>query len=523
MTAVTLTGTSTDVFDPWLSKYHWADGTLTYSFPTDGSTYDYMSTGSVTPLSISQQNAVRQILAEISSFTGINFVEVTESALTEGDLRFATDTSTSGAYAYLPTTSESGGDTFFGTLTDNPNIGNEAYLYFIHEIGHAMGLDHGHEYPSFVDTGFDSQEYTVLTYTDYVGDTDTFSFDSGVIDWAQSYMQLDIAAMQFLYGANYSTSGEVWSGNTTYSFDPLTGEMSINGAGQGTPAGNRIFRTIWDGDGEDTYDLSNYNTDLVVDLAPGGWLVLSDAQLADLNKLSTDAAFNAIGNVANALLVGGDNRALIENAIGGSGDDTMLGNDADNVLQGNGGKDLLKGKDGADKLIGNGGRDKLFGGTGDDILEGGGGHDKLIGNNGQDLLLGGNGNDRLIGGSGKDKLRGKDGNDTLEGGTGRDVIIGGGGEDVFVFNAANESKLGAKSDRIMDFASGTDVIDLSGLISGTLSLSIGGAFSGTGASAITKSSGGDTRVLVDVDGDGAADFRVVLEGTASLLADDFIL
>jgi len=35
--------------------------------------------------------------------------------------------------------------------------------------------------------------------------------------------------------------------------------------------------------------------------------------------------FNAIGNVANALLVDGDKRALIENAIGGSGNDVLKG------------------------------------------------------------------------------------------------------------------------------------------------------------------------------------------------------
>ncbi len=384
------------MFDVWLSAEHWTGPNLTYSFPTDGSTYNYMNTGDVTPLSASQQTAVRNILSKISSFTGLTFTEVVESGGTMGDLRFATDTATGGAYAYLPSSSESGGDAFFGPVTDNPQIGNESYLYFTHEIGHAMGLNHGHEYSSFVSTGMDSQEFTVVTYTDYVGDTDTFSFDSGVIDWAQSYMQLDISAMQFLYGANYATTGEVWSGNTVYMFDPSTGEMSINATGQGVPAGDRIFRTIWDGDGIDTYDLSNYSEDLIIDLAPGGWSLFSVTQLADLNRNSTDPVYNARGNIANALLVDGDLRALIENAKGGSGDDLILGNQAKNVLKGNGGKDTLKGAAKNDKLFGGNGGDKLFGGNGSDKLFGGFGKDEVNGGKGNDKLKGNGGNDNFV-------------------------------------------------------------------------------------------------------------------------------
>ena len=48
-------------------------------------------------------------------------------------------------------------------------------------------------------------------------------------------MTYDIAAAQHMYGANFSTN----SGNTTYSWSPTTGEMLINGLGQGQePAGS---------------------------------------------------------------------------------------------------------------------------------------------------------------------------------------------------------------------------------------------------------------------------------------------
>ena len=45
--------------------------------------------------------------------------------------------------------------------------------------------------------------------------------------------------------------------------------MSINGVAQAAPGGNTIFMTIWDGGGNDTYDFSNYTTNLSVNLQPG--------------------------------------------------------------------------------------------------------------------------------------------------------------------------------------------------------------------------------------------------------------
>jgi serralysin len=387
----------------------------------------------------------------------------------------------------------------------------------------------------------DSQEFTVVTYTDYVGDTNTGSFDSGVIDWAQTYMQLDIAAMQFLYGANYATAGEVWSGDSTYTFSATTGEMSINETGQGTPAGNRIFRTIWDGDGVDTYDLCNYTTALVIDLTPGGWSVFSATQLADLNKNSTDTAFNARGNIANALLVDEDQRALIENAIGGTVGDLLYGNDADNRLVGRGGDDILFGGNSQDTLLGNAGVDTLHGELGDDRLNGGSGGDKLFGNGGQDWLTGKGGTDRLNGGLGKDRLEGgygKDqlfgkagndrmfgdgGEDILVGGLGKDIMFGGLGADTFRFDAAADSESANGIDVIKDFQVGSDVLDLSELVAGPFALSLGGSFTGTGPSVKTVESGGNTSVAADLDGNGTVDFRVTLQGTTGLTVDDFIL
>ena len=82
-------------------------------------------------------------------------------------------------------------------------------------------------------------------------------------------MMYDIPALQYIYGANFAINGT----NSVYTWSPTTGEMSINGVGQGAPGDNLIFMTIWDGGGTDTYDLSNYSTSLTVNLSPGDWSV----------------------------------------------------------------------------------------------------------------------------------------------------------------------------------------------------------------------------------------------------------
>jgi hypothetical protein len=101
----------------------------------------------------------------------------------------------------------------------------------------------------------------------------------------------------------------------------------------------------------DTYSFSNYATNLTVDLNPGAWTNLG-TQLADLGDGHT-----ARGNIANALLFQGNTASLIENAIGGFGDDTIIGNQAVNRLEGNDGNDTLDGRLGGDTMIGGQGND----------------------------------------------------------------------------------------------------------------------------------------------------------------------
>ncbi|QJQ33816.1 hypothetical protein GV829_14230 [Sphingomonas lacunae] len=105
-------------------------------------------------------------------------------------------------------------------------------------------------------------------------------------------------------------------------------------------------------------------------------------------------------------------------------------------LTGSSRKDVLVGDAGDDELFGKGGNDHLSGGSGDDLLEGG---------KGSDMLFGGEGNDMLFGGKGMDYL---------DGGAGADILVGGKGSDTFVFG---------DDDLVLDFKSGEDLIDLSGM------------------------------------------------------------
>ncbi len=169
-----------------------------------------------------------------------------------------------------------------------------------------------------------------------------------------------------------------------------------------------MFETLWDGGGRDSINLSNYSSNLNVDLSPGGWVKFNTSQVANLGNGNV-----APGNVAMSLLYQGDQRSLIENAVGGSGSDIISGNIADNVLLGSTGNDTLRG---------NGGHDILAGGTINNELA-------LVNMNRSALISvvptinGFDGDDALTGASGNDIFVIASGNDVVDGVTGNDTLV----------------------------------------------------------------------------------------------------
>ena len=175
---------------------------------------------------------------------------------------------------------------------NNPVLGSFQYAAgLMHETGHNLGLKHGHVTQSGHGVTFptlpanhDSYEYSVMTYRQFPGNTRLTAINTP--DLPTTYMQDDIAALQYMYGANYGATAH--NGNTTYTWSPTTGQEFIDGVGQGAPQSNFVLMTVWDGGGNDTYDFSNYSTNLSVDLNPGQWIVLdtsaAHAQRADLGN-----------------------------------------------------------------------------------------------------------------------------------------------------------------------------------------------------------------------------------------------
>jgi len=453
-TTATAVATGDQRIDAVINGDYWSGTSISYAFSLSAAPYDYAGTGNEAlpdnfndVISAMQEASAHFALSStegvaaaigfsVEGFTNldVNFLGNVDS--TTAEIRFA-ETSDPGTgtarVADFPggqvtSSPNDDGDVWFG-VANNFRIaeaGNYQWMTMIHEIGHALGLKHGHQDYNFgvLPSETDSTEFSIMTYRSYVGQNPNGGASNEQWGFPQTFMMYDIATLQYFYGADFNVN----SGNTVYSWVPGSGDTMIDGVAAIEPGGNRIYATIWDGDGIDTFDLSAYTTDLSIDLSPGGWSVFDAAQLAALG-----AGNFARGNIFNALQYQGDARSLIENATGGTGDDTFTGNAADNYFDGGAGVDTADYSEVTDDLSVSleamGGASSAEAGTDSfDSIENffsGSGNDTLGGSLEDNFIKGGGGNDSISGMDGNDVLWGEIGDDTLFGGMGNDILRGG--------------------------------------------------------------------------------------------------
>lgn len=325
----------------------WSGSTITYSFPTTAS--GMYSTGEAA--GFRAVNSTQQALMVLALTTWDELIAPNMSPGAPGstNIEFGyTSTSIGYAHAYFP---DIGSAWFNVTESDlvNPVVGEYGFDTIVHEIGHTLGLEHMGDYngegnwsPSSYQ---DTEVLSVMSYFGPRGVSPLYSPDVMQADWTdnngithspQTPMLNDIAAIQSIYGASTTTR----SSNTVYGFGSnVSGSTSVI---YDFSRNAHPVLTLFDSGGLDTLNLSGFTAPSKVDLRGGGF--------SSVNELTNNIAISY--------------ETVIEDAVGGAGNDEITGNAAANQLTGGAGNDILTGGAGDDTLIGGPGNDTIDGGDG---------------------------------------------------------------------------------------------------------------------------------------------------------------
>ncbi|MCA3325200.1 MAG: M10 family metallopeptidase C-terminal domain-containing protein [Roseomonas sp.] len=464
---VTVDGTPTNGANPWIDSLvmggAWQDssglittgGPVTISYNLQFGLYDLSY---ARPWTSSETSALLNALEAWEAVANIDFVSAPSSqadvwmwSLSNwqigGDLGY----SETPGFSFVEPLYMGFNNQHFTWVGSGVNRGGQGFVTLIHELGHLLGLAHPHdgglaadatvfpgvtaEFDDYGDYGLNQGIFTVMGYND--GWITQYPNHSDVsYGWTATPMALDIAAIQIIYGANTSYA----SGNNTYTLP------TVNAAGT-------FWSCIWDTGGVDVISNSGSSVASIINL-----------NAAPLTGPNAGGYVSYASNIIGGFTIA--NNVVIENAMGGSANDTLIGNAANNLLTGNAGADNITGDSGNDTLDGGLGADSLFGGEGDDrflvdtasdqVIESvGGGADTVIASvsyvmpaNIEALILGdgvlgqsltgGSAGDLLVGNGNGNNLSGGAGNDTLDGGAGIDTLIGGEGADRFLIDNASD-------------------------------------------------------------------------------------
>jgi serralysin len=258
----------------------------------------------------------KKAFAYISTVVDVQFVETNSANDPNTIVLTNNEQSGSAGYAYYPYVQQLGSDLFLnytgnsaGNLT--PSNGTYSALTLIHELGHALGLKH-----PFLDKDSKPEDGPALPDQEDSTTWTVMSYNSFRANYQLKYSPFDIAALQYIYGPSKATQT-----NDTLTLTALSTNI------------------LWDGGGVDTIDGAQQTQAITLYLEPGYW-----GYIGAKNELLSKPGQITINF-----------GTVIENAVGGSGNDTLVGNSIANNLRGGAGNDIISGL---------GGNDVIDGGTG---------------------------------------------------------------------------------------------------------------------------------------------------------------
>jgi V8-like Glu-specific endopeptidase len=311
------------------SKTYWNTsnngGVVTYSF-YNNSSGSYYGSETISEVSSAIKSSVRNILATLSSFINVNFVEVADTGSSYGVVRYMFSNGPDYAYAYYPSTDPVGGDVHLNPNFENDpfnqfsgGYGSYGYMALIHETFHALGLKHPGNYNGsgtgegpFLSPATDNNTNTVMTYNDAGAN-------------AVTPMAYDIRALQYLYGArSNNATGTNYVFNTV---DRYTAEGQTFGS-----TTTQVKQAIWDSGGIDTFDFSGLSasTSYRFDLNQGGILTTQSAYNGTYYDDRSGAGLFQTTTFGTAIAF----NTVIENLINSRGNDNIIANSAANTFKG---------------------------------------------------------------------------------------------------------------------------------------------------------------------------------------------
>ena len=499
---------------------------ITYAFRATNGGVMPEDTGSFSTFNAQQIHGAEQALAAWADVANVTFTRVGSgdsgpSAYSDNATmlfgNYATGMSGAAAFAYYPTDNSPSNlyssDVWVNNSYDYnaaPQLLNYGQQALLHEIGHALGLQHPGDYnaggnssisyDASADYYEDTRQYSVMSYWDEANSGAHFQ---GL--YASAPLLDDIAAIQRLYGANLTTR----TGDTVYGYNSNADQAWFKASGSIAP----LIFAVWDAGGIDTFDFSGYGAGGIIDLRA--------------------THFSSIGGLTGNISIA--EGVVIENAIGGRGNETIYGNEANNIIEGGDGSDTINGGAGNDtasyahasravtvNLSVSGTQAVSAADTGEVLIS----IENLIGSAYDDTLIGNIGNNRLDGGAGNDMagfLGATSGVTVSLAVSGAQAVGGGQGSDTFVSiegllgSNYNDTLTGNAASNVLEGAGGNDTLnggdglDTAAYTRATSAVTVNLAISG--AQSVGGGMGSDT--LVSIENLSGSNFNDTLTGTGN--------